>query len=116
MRWSSLRGVNCKEGGNILMQQDGDYQCVSENGGTDCYVHDYGTAVKFFYQPLTFWAELNDARPANSPPMTWWYVNALKISTPPPIEPGTLPRAIPSSPAEGFCRIASSDGLCFGLW
>lgn len=31
-----VRGVNCREGGNVLIQQDGDYQCATDKGGVDC--------------------------------------------------------------------------------
>ena len=50
-----VRGVNCREGGNVLIQQDGDYQCASDKGGVDCFAHDYGPFSKNLYEPLTYW-------------------------------------------------------------
>ena len=79
-----LRGTNCREGGNILIQQDGDYQCHSADGGEDCLAQDYGPFVKNVYEPITYWSQLNDARPNNSTALTWWYLAVVRtrVTTP----------------------------------
>jgi len=65
----------------VSSEQHGDYVCSQADGGTQCY---------FEYVPEGFaktingrWdleGELNDARPKDSPPMTWYFQNCIQFS------------------------------------
>ena len=65
-----------------LMQHHGDKQCVTDEGGTDCFADDYSRTPKLVYGPIGIFAEFNDVRPASSPPMSWWYQFSMRIASP----------------------------------
>lgn len=65
--------------GSYLVAQLGDDQCIAEEGGTDCFGRDYQSHVKFFSESLSIEVIVNDARPAGSAPLVWWYQAALRI-------------------------------------
>jgi hypothetical protein len=80
------RGADCLLWGHAcadlatLMLHHGDHQCVTDEGGTDCFVDNYPRNPKLVYGPIGIIAEFNDVRPASSPPMTWWYQISIRIS------------------------------------
>ena len=74
-----LWGRKCSDG-SVIIQHHGDYQCIAEEGGTECFGRDYPSHVKLFSEPLAISAQLNDARPAGSAPLVWWYQVALRIN------------------------------------
>ena len=54
----------------MLLEAHGDYQCTPEDDGIDCIMQGHGTP-KRISEVLDIEGELNDVRPAGSPPMEW---------------------------------------------
>lgn len=74
-----LRGESCLDASGMVCHL-GDYQCLSDGGGTDCFAREYGEHIKLFTEPLALTAMLNDVRPAGSPPLVWYYQAALRVT------------------------------------
>uniref|UniRef100_A0A7S4NN70 Uncharacterized protein n=1 Tax=Prymnesium polylepis TaxID=72548 RepID=A0A7S4NN70_9EUKA len=64
-----------------MIFQHGDCTCTRENGGTECYGHDYHDYRRQFYAPLSIYAQINDIRPKHSPTMEWFYQLAIRVGT-----------------------------------
>jgi len=75
-----LRGRECTTG-DTLLNHHGDYQCANEQGGTQCFGHEYEGLSKRIYDPLTISGQLNDVRPVQSPSMGYYYQIALRVSS-----------------------------------
>ena len=76
-----LRSEHCWDM-SVAIQQTGDSQCMSEDGGTECFGHDYGDHIKLIGEPLAIAAQLNDVRPTSpTAPLVWWYQVVLRTET-----------------------------------
>lgn len=61
----------------MFFEQHGDYVCQPKDDGIDCLTQ--GDKVpKRLLQVIDLEGELNDVRPANSPPMEWYYQVAFR--------------------------------------
>ena len=65
----------------IEMDVHGDRQCAAEYGGTDCLTREYppGFGMKLSDAMIAF-GELNDVRPLNSEPITFYVEHAFKYT------------------------------------
>ena len=77
----------CSHPFHTMAEQHGDYVCLPEEGGTNCYLEDlpfgYG---KMVLTPMTINGELNDVRAPNSPEIEWYYQFAARwvpVNSPP---------------------------------
>jgi hypothetical protein len=64
---------------NVAMEQHGDYQCLPNDGGVNCFYEK--PAKDHFKEVHTVFdleGELNDVRAANAGTMTWWYQIAMR--------------------------------------
>merc|ERR1711939_549215 len=87
-----------------LGEWHGDSQCDTGGGGVACYLRalpaGYGYPLRDGL-PLHLDADFNDARPAGSPGMQWWFETALRV------EPQHMEKATPSN-AEASTQRTSS--------
>lgn len=62
---------------SLFFEQHGDYQCKDEDGGLDCLLggdHNHRRIT----QALDVEGEINDVRPADSPPLKWYFQVAFE--------------------------------------
>jgi hypothetical protein len=59
---------------NMVMEMHGDYVCLPQDGGVDCYFEvPAKDNMQEIRQVLDVEGDLNDVRASGSPPMEWWY-------------------------------------------
>lgn len=71
-------GQDCSEF-SVLVQHHGDHQCLGQEGGTDCFISNYGRHPKLVNGKLSIVSEFNDVRDLGSEPLVWYYQVSLRI-------------------------------------
>eukprot|EP00966_Prymnesium_polylepis_P100553 2328884-Prymnesium_polylepis.2 len=54
---------------SVLLQHHGDYQCMPEAGGVECFGQDYGDSIKYITELLSLASQHNNIRPGDSGPL-----------------------------------------------
>jgi hypothetical protein len=66
---------------SLAAEQHGDYQCLEEDGGEDCYLESNPPGMgRLFTKALDIEGELNDVRAPRSDKLVWWYETAIRWS------------------------------------
>ena len=78
-KWCTFDSDQCSHPYSVIAEQHGDYVCLPEDGGPDCYFEQnepgFGRMVK---TPMNLNGELNDVRAPNSPELEWYFQIAAR--------------------------------------
>eukprot|EP00966_Prymnesium_polylepis_P092233 2135471-Prymnesium_polylepis.2 len=77
---SSLLELTARVGGaDSFIEHHGDWQFPPTDAGVDSLGEDYGSYGKLFTRPFSTNLELNDVRPSNSSPLTWYFQMSIRV-------------------------------------
>jgi len=72
-KWCMFDAEHCSHPFNMMAEQHGDYACLPEEGGADCYLEEFPNGyAKKVTSPMNFNGEMNDVRAPNSPQLEWY--------------------------------------------
>jgi hypothetical protein len=75
----TMNSIDCPQVQRTVFEQHGDYQCIKEDGGSNCLLEDMPEGyAKLVTAPLTINGELNDCRAAGEPEIEWYYQTAIR--------------------------------------